>query len=76
MMGMHIHSHFKWHPYMPCNICLRHIMKILLTNTFPKKSQPTLGLPPTQGGGGLAEGTGHFRNVCRHSPPGGAYPSH
>ena len=25
-------------------------MKILLTNIFPKKSQPTLGLPPSGGG--------------------------
>ena len=33
---------------------LRGRMKILLTNIFPQKGQPTLGLPPPRGGGGCS----------------------
>ena len=53
---------------------LRDKMEIMLTNIFPKKCQPTLGLPPPGGGGGegdSAEGTQNFQKGRQAPAPWG-----
>ena len=42
-------------------------MNVLGTNIFPKKSQPTLGLPPP--GADSAEGTPNFKKGRQAAPP-------
>jgi hypothetical protein len=45
-------------------------MKILLTNSFPKKSQPTLGPPPPGGGGVIPLRAPRIsKKAGRHPPP-------
>ena len=50
------------------NTLLRDRMEMLLTNIFPQKAQPTLGLPP-RGGGDSAEGTQNLQKGRQATPP-------
>ena len=48
---------------------LRDKMEIMLTNIFPKKCQPTLGLPPPGGGGVIPLRAPRISKKGRQAPP-------